>query len=301
VFRRYRFGVPALLIMSVYVLAVAVAAVIALTVGDLGVLWRLTLFTEVDEDAPATWPNALILVLAGTVWAWALWQSLRGPLAGPAPKLDRDARRLRVALYAAVASWLFYFLLPSWPWWVVVLDAVTMWVVVIAFQPVLSHNLRHADHMRVVGVPAYGGTAGLEPGLLRGLKHADRMRAAGVLAYGGTAGLEVLDILDRPVPGGLSLICALAGLIWMVLVLRAQRRDGRWQRATVWYGIASLLGPLAFILVGLTRAGEGNVYDDALAATEALMMIWLARSAHELTDPRHRPASPSLLPAPSPG
>ncbi|MEV0419898.1 hypothetical protein [Streptosporangium canum] len=123
--RRYRSGVPALLIVSVYAVALAVAAVIALTAGDLGVLWRLSLFTEVDEDAAATWPSVLVLVLAGTLWAWAGWQSLRGPLAGPS-ELDRDARRLRAALYAAAASWLFYFLIPSWPWWATVLDSVVM-------------------------------------------------------------------------------------------------------------------------------------------------------------------------------
>jgi hypothetical protein len=116
VLRRHRFGVPALLITSVYVAAVAVAAVIALTAGDLGALWRLTLFTEVDESVVVTWPNVLILLLAGMSWAWALWQILRGPLAGSPPELDRDARRLRVGLYVAVASWLFYFLMSSWPW-----------------------------------------------------------------------------------------------------------------------------------------------------------------------------------------
>ncbi|MEV6859460.1 hypothetical protein AB0M44_00435 [Streptosporangium subroseum] len=298
--RRYRFGVPALLIVSVYVLAVAVAAVITLTVGDLGALWRLTLFTEVDEDTSATWPNVLVLVLAGTVPVWTLWQSLRGPLAGPAPELDRDTRRLRVALYAAVASWLLYFLLPSWHWWTA-LDAVAMWVVVIAFQPVLSRDLTHAGRMRIVAVPAYEGTAGPEPGVLRNLKHTHRMRAAGVVAYGGTAVLEVLDVLDRPVPDGLSSICGLAALIWTVMVLWAQWRDGRWQRATVWYGVASLLVPVAFMPVGLALVSEGNVYGDAMTATQTLMMIWLARSAHDLADPRHRPASPSLLPAQSQG
>ncbi|GAA4237294.1 hypothetical protein FHR32_007324 [Streptosporangium album] len=264
--RRHRFGVPALLIMSVYVVAVAVAAVIALTVGDLGALWRLTLFTEVDEGVAVTWPNVLILVLAGMAWAWALWQSLRGPLAGLPPELDRDARRLRVALYAAVASWLFYFLMSSWPWWVAVLDAVVMWAVVVLFQPVLVRNLKHADHAR----------------------------AAGVLAYGGAAAAEVLDVLDWPVPRWLPLVCGLAGLIWMVLVLRAQRRDGRWQRTTVLYGVASLVG---FGSVGWLLASEGNVYDDAMTAADALMMIWLARSAHELADPRHQLAPPSPLPA----
>jgi hypothetical protein len=64
----------------------------------------LTLFTEVQEGFAVTWLNVLVLFLAGMPWAWALWQSLRGPLAGPPPPLDRDARRLRVA--ALTLIWL---------------------------------------------------------------------------------------------------------------------------------------------------------------------------------------------------
>ncbi|GAA3108005.1 hypothetical protein [Streptosporangium carneum] len=267
--RRHRFGVPALLVMSAYVVAVAVAAGVASSVGDLGVLWRLTLFSEMDEDVAPTWPNALALVLAGTAWAWALWQSLRGPLAGPPPELDRDVRRLRVALYAAVASWLFYFFMSSWPWWVTVLDAAAMGAVVVLFHPVLA----------------------------RDPKHADRTRALGVLAYGGVAALEVLDVLGRPVPRGLSLVCGLAGLFWTVLVLRAQRQDGRWRRTTVLYGVASLLLPVALWLVGWALIGADNAYYAVVETVDALAMVWLARSAHDLADPRPQPALPSSLSA----
>ncbi|MFD8556017.1 hypothetical protein ACFV1N_01855 [Streptosporangium canum] len=269
--RRYRSGVPALLIVSVYAVALAGAAVTALTAGDLGVLWRLSLFTEVDEDAAATWPSVLVLVLTGTLWAWAGWQSLRGPLAGPPPELDRDARRLRAALYAAAASWLFYFLIPSWPWWAGVLDALVMWVVVLLFHPVLARDLKYADHVR----------------------------GAGVLGYGGTAVVEVLGVLDLPTPGWLTSICGLAGLGWTVLVLRAQWRDGRWQRATVLYGVASLLAPIGIGLASGLLVGAGGVYD-AMSAANALMLIWLARSAHELADPRPQPAPPPPLPAQPP-
>ncbi|MFI7697904.1 hypothetical protein [Nonomuraea sp. NPDC049480] len=260
--RRHRLGIPALLVIGVYVVALAVAVVIALTAGDLTALWRLTLFTEVGEGVAVTWPNVLILVLAGIPWAWALWQSLRGPLEGPPPELDRDTRRLRVALYAAAASWLLYRLLPFWPWWAVV-DAVVMWVVVVLFQPVLGRNLERAD----------------------------RVRAAGVLAYGGLAAVEALDLLDLHLPSWLPLICGLASLIWTVLVLRAQRRDGRWQRATIMYGIAALVVPFVLALVGWALARAGSPYIDAAAAVDALMVIWLARSAHDLADPHHQPAT----------
>ncbi|WP_214105580.1 hypothetical protein [Acrocarpospora catenulata] len=266
---RYRFGRPALLIAGGYILALAVAAVIALTTGGLGALWRLTLFAEMGEGVAVTWQNVLILVLVGMPWAWALWQSLRGPLAGPPPELDRDTRRLRVGLYAAVVSWLLYAVMPFWPWWAVALDAVVMGAVVMLFHQVLGRNLAYAD-------PA---------------------RTAGVLAYGGIAAIEVFDVLDWPLPGVLIALCGLAGLVWTVLILRAQWRDGRWQRATVRYGIASLVVPLVLGLVGGLLTSMGNVYSDAKAAADVLMMIWLARSAHDLADPHHEPAPSEPLPA----
>ncbi|MEV4181851.1 hypothetical protein AB0J28_10455, partial [Streptosporangium canum] len=184
------------------------------------------------------------------------------------PELDRDARRLRTALYVAAASWLFYFLIPSWPWWMAALDALVMWVVVLLFHPVLERSLKYADHVR----------------------------GAGVLGYGGAAAVEVLGALDLPTPGWLTSICGLAGLGWTVLVLRAQWRDGRWQRATVLYGVASLLAPIGLGLASGLLVGVGGVYD-AMSAANALMLIWLARSAHELADPRHQPAPPPPLPA----
>ncbi|MGI5285746.1 hypothetical protein ACQEVF_20740 [Nonomuraea polychroma] len=264
--RRYRLGIPALLIVGVYVVALAVAAVIAMTTGDLGGLWRLTLFTEVDEDAAATWPSVLTLLLAGMAWAWALWQSLRGPMAGPPPELDRHTRRLRMALYATAASWLLNPLVPSWPHWALVLDAVLMCVVVVLFQPVLRRSLEHADF-------ALG---------------------AGVLGYGGSAVITVIDVPDGLLPSGVGLICALAALVWMVLILRAQRWDGRWRRATFVYGITSMVAPIVMALVGPLLAAAGGLYD-VLAATGALTVIWLTRSAHELADPRHQPAPPTPL------
>ncbi|MEW9529631.1 hypothetical protein [Microbispora sp. NPDC049125] len=260
--RRHRFGVPALLVVVAYAVAVMVAAVIASATGDLGVLWRLTLFMEVDEGVAGTWPNVLALILFGALWAWALWQSLRGPLTGPPPEPDRDARRLRGGLYASAATWLLYFLMSSWPWWTRVLDAVVMLAVVVLFHPVVAGDLRHAD----------------------------RVRATGALAYGGAAAGEVLDALDWPDADWLFQVCGLAALIWTLLVLRAQRRDERWRRATVRYGAASLAGSA---LVGLPLVDTGVVYEAATVAADALTLIWLARSAHELAEPRPLPAAPA--------
>ncbi|MEO3809189.1 hypothetical protein ABGB17_09340 [Sphaerisporangium sp. B11E5] len=253
-----------------YVAALTLAVVIALTAGDLGALWYLTLFTKVEQGVAVTLPNVLALVTAGVLWAWALWQTLRGPLAGPPPELDRDARRLRVALYAATATGLLSLLVPSWPWWTAVPNAVAIGVVMVLFRPVLGRNLGRAGHTWIAGVLAYGG-------------------------YGGSATVEVLDVFGRRVPDGLALAFGLAGLVWTVLVLRAQGQDGRWQRATVLYGVAFLVMPFVLMLVGPLLAIVGNVYVDATAATGALILIWLARSAHELADPHPQPAPPSPL------
>ncbi|MBN6051875.1 hypothetical protein JYK22_08000, partial [Nonomuraea sp. RK-328] len=269
VLRRYRSGVPALLVTGVYAVAVAVAGVVALTAGDLGPLWWLTVFVEQEEDVTATSPRVLVLVLAGAAWAWALWQSLRGPLAGPPPELDRDTRRLRQVLYAVAAASLLLTVLPSWPWWTTAVLSLMTAVMVVLFQPVVGRNLEYAGYART----------------------------AGVLGYGGTAAVEVLDEIGVPVPGWLPLICGFSGLVWMVLALRAQRWDGRWRRSTVRYGIAALVVPLAAAPAAGVLFGVDDVYASAMGATGALMVIWLARTAHELADPRPEPAPSEPVPS----
>ncbi|MFC4114291.1 hypothetical protein [Nonomuraea zeae] len=241
-----------------------VAAMIALTSGDLGTLWRLTLFTPANETAPVTWPNTLVLVVAGLPFAWALWQCLRGPLAGPPPEQDRAVRRLRTALYIAAAYGLISPFVYDWFGVAAILSAVSMVPLVVLFPPVLGASLRHAGHVRAVGLLSYGG----------------------VIAY------VVLRLFSLRMPDSLALVCGGAGLLWTILILRAQRGDGRWPRSTVRYGIAGLVVPFVSMPVAWLLADLGNVYADAVAALDVLVTIWLARSAHELAAPR---AEPSLL------
>ncbi len=263
--RRSPSVLPAVLVTGGYVAALVVAAVLALTGGDVGFLWRLSLFVEADEDATATWPNVLTLVLAGGLWAWALWQSLRGLPYGEALSADPETRPLRRALYAAVAFWAFYAVMPIWPWWAVVLDTLVTSVVVVLFHPVLRRNVRHAD-------------------LALG---------AGLLAQVSMAATEVFDVLDWHAAeraAALGGFASVGTLVWSALVLVAQWRDGRWGRATVWYGIASLLVPGALLILGITLSGAGDVYEEATSAADALFVIWLARSAHELAGTPGGPA-----------
>jgi hypothetical protein len=283
-----------MLVVGGYAVALAVVAVSALVSGDIRLLWRLTLFFELEEAAPgslrrllsgadegpsATWPKVLVLLAAGGLWAWALWQSLRGPVAGRRPAADRGVRLLRVALYAQVACWLAYVIVPVWPWWAAVLDVLTLLAVAVAFYPVLR--------------PAMG---------LAGLA-----LFAGVSTNVLTIVDEVFDALDWHAAGRVvesSGLIGLTELIWLVVVLVAQHRDGRWQRATIGYGIAYMIGPIVLVLVGLPLrfvSGLENVYSEAVAVSAGVLwMIWIARSAHDLADPHSRPAPPRPLPLPLP-
>jgi hypothetical protein len=119
------------------------------------------------------------------------------------------------------------------------------------------------------------------------------------VAYGGAAAIEVIDVLNWPLPGWLPLTCGVAGLIWTVLVLGAQRRDGRWRQATILYGVAALVAPLLLTVVGMLLARDANGYRDVAAAADVLMAIWLARSAHDLADPRSEPAPSPVAAEPS--
>ncbi|MEV4573799.1 hypothetical protein AB0K16_11090 [Nonomuraea jabiensis] len=253
---RYRLGLPALLLTGLYLGALAVAALIALTSGGLGLLWSLTLFTPVDESTPATWPNVLVMLVAGLPCAWALWQCLRGPLAGPPPEQDRAVRRLRIALYAAAAYGLIYPLMSDW-FGAAILDIVSMAALVVLFPPVLGSGLRHADQVRIVGF----------------------------LGYGGVSAQFVLALAGLRMPGWLALIFAGAALLWAILILRAQREDGRWTRSTVRYGTAGLVFPFVSLPVAAVLGDLGTVYADATAAFDVLFTVWLARSAHELARP----------------
>ncbi|MEU8175284.1 hypothetical protein AB0C14_20590 [Microbispora hainanensis] len=269
--RHYRWGVPALVAVAAYGAMIAVAAAVATARGDIGVLWRLTLFSEADEDVTAIWPNALVLLAAGGLWGWALWQSLRGPVAGRPPATDRTVLRLRVAFYAAAGSWLVYAIAPAWPWWAVVIDSLVMAAVVVLFHPVLRRTVQFTGLALV----------------------------AGLFANVSVAAVEVFDVLgwsEARRAADMSDLSALAGAIWTGLVFLTQWRDGRWRRATVGYGIASLVVPIALLPLAYLAEStgvSGSVFGVAITATDALTVIWLARSAHELTDPAV-PAVPAV-------
>ncbi|MEV4571218.1 hypothetical protein AB0K12_46355 [Nonomuraea sp. NPDC049419] len=285
--RRHRSAVPALLLTAAYVIAVAVAAGIALTGGDIGPLERLTVLKETDDGdggeptlrdviAGMSRPSVSLLLAVGAVWSWTLWQSLRGPLRPPPGAArhpaGRDERRLRLTLYVVAGTWVVYAAAPIWPWWAVVLDATVLAAVVVAFHPVLRQRWSLTGFALAAGLLGYVTTVAGEVFYAFGLHDWERAAQA----------------------AGLS---GLVGTLWYVLVLAAQWRDGRWRRATVLYGVAAQVLPLLLIMfVALLPARIAGVDLAAYAVMDAMTVIWLARSAHDLAlPPAPSPAGPPAL------
>ncbi|MFI6499465.1 hypothetical protein [Nonomuraea typhae] len=279
--RRHRLGIPALLLAAGYMVTVVVAAVSALVSDDIGLLVRLTLFYELETDpeptlqqllssaasATVTWPKVIVLLAVGGMWAWALWQGLRGPVTGARPAADRNVRLLRVALYASVAVWLVYISVPEWPWWAAALEYLVMLGVAVAFCPLMRP---------IAGVAGLALFAGVTGNVLL-------ITGEVLYALGWRAAERMLDS---------TALAAVTYTLWTILVLVVQWRDGRWRPATVRYGVAALLAPLALILP-LALLGIRGMSGDAVdSVAGALTMIWLARSAHDLADPDSRPAPP---------
>ncbi|MFC5826520.1 hypothetical protein [Nonomuraea insulae] len=261
--RRHRSTLPALLITGLYGAALTVAVVIALISGSLGPLWWLTLFAPVAEGVAATGQNLLLLVLAGLSWTWGIWQILRRPPAGPPSQQDRNTRRLRVALYASAATTLLLHVTASIWAGTVVIDSAVMCVVVLLFMRVLGGDRPY-------------------------------MRGAGVLGYGGFTVIEVFDLAGWPMPGVAEMICGLTALAWWALALQAQRYDDRWGTVTVVYGIAGLVSPF-FLTLALPFTDEKSAVEALSVVPSVLIMIWLARSAHDLAASRHQPAAQTTL------
>ncbi|MEU8378571.1 hypothetical protein [Streptosporangium sp. NPDC048865] len=94
--RRHRFGRPAAFVAAGYLTAVAVTTVVTLVTGDDGLLQRLVLYREEPRgDSPPGW-YVFFLFLAGGAQGWALWQILRGRVAGETGDAGKERRASRV-------------------------------------------------------------------------------------------------------------------------------------------------------------------------------------------------------------
>ncbi|MDA0635068.1 hypothetical protein OUY22_16740 [Nonomuraea sp. MCN248] len=245
--RRYRFGRVAAVVAGGFVVAVVVSGAVAVVTDEAGYLWTLT---GVLGGGSVGWATVLPVVALGVLQGWGLWQILRGRSMRGKAESSRDARLLRVVLYAS----LVLAFVPS-PWWVDLLEDALLVALVVVFYRVL-------DRASTV------------------------LRTAALVA--GVCG-PVVWLADV---GPLQLF-GLPWLVWMVLTLAAQERDGRWSRVTVWSGAASaaefFLPVVASIHVpdGLAAYYWFSIGNQAL---EVLGLVWLARTAHELGSRPEEPA-----------
>nr|BFE82783.1 hypothetical protein GCM10020093_053840 [Planobispora longispora] len=266
--RRYRFGRPAAFVAIGYMLTVLVAAVIALTDDD-RFLWRL-LFSDYrsgPREDPTGW-SVLLPVLAGGAQGWALWQILRGRVAGDRARPRGAVRWLRWALYANLVLHLLFYRFLDYPdaWWVNVCWSLLELALVLLFHRVLT-------------------------GVSRPLRFT--VLAAGTFVMIASIGAQVTGALGLDAAGemfGHALLDGTSWTLWTVLLIVAQARDGRWGRTTVWAGVASLAMPLLIpsLLLGFHSPGEDSypaLVISIWAVSHIFTPVWLARSAHDLAGP----------------
>ncbi|GIH22740.1 hypothetical protein Aph01nite_10500 [Acrocarpospora phusangensis] len=271
--RRYRFGIPALLIAVLYAAVVGAFGVIALVTGDSAPVVRIVFREDFDEPDDEAWGLIVGLILVGCVQGWALWQILRGRVTGqgePAPR-DRAVRWLRVTLYLWVGLNLVQLLPIRLPWWTDAVDG----LILLALAPLFFRVLNRAP--RVLRITA------LVAGLITGISW---------------VGTVVADEIDAHVAEEVFEFAGASGIpwpLWLVLTLVAQARDGRWGRTTIWAGAVRTASPYV-LTPWLFALGSSYSLLIVSAVVGPLLIVWQARSAHDLASPPAR--LPSARPVP---
>ncbi|WP_433346463.1 hypothetical protein ACQP25_27230 [Microtetraspora malaysiensis] len=264
--RRYRLWWFAAPVAALHVSAAVVLGVVALVTGDAVPLVRLVAYGTALSMGPVPWWPVVPLILVAAYQGWALWQILRGRVRGPVTAGGGAVRALRVTLYLAAAFSVLELFPVILPWWAELAGAAVRLALVVLFFVVLRGASRVMATVALVA-----GTLAAVSGIAR--TAADALGARLLAEISAVAGL-----------GGLS------WALWTVLTLLAQARDGRWARATVWTGAASLvvsflIGSLIFHL-SLASNGEMTVLFIGLGRlADPLMAVWQARSAHDLGSP----------------
>ncbi|MBB6545728.1 hypothetical protein [Nonomuraea rubra] len=244
---RHRPGRIAVTVLAILVVA---SGVVALTTGDarLSVLLVHARFYErpheVDADVLA------MLVLVGLVHVWGLWQVLPKRHDGGRP--GRDERLLRMALYA----WLVLEFADRLPFGSdVLLDLAQAAATVLFFRVMRTVHLA----LRLVA-------------LVVGLLAPVRSLAVVALALAGVDGRALYDVL--PVGG-------VPWVLWLVLTLVAQAKDGRWRRGTLWVGAVVAARPELEPMVSFPFGRYYVWFEGASVAFDVLLLVWLGRSARE--------------------
>ncbi|MEU0478524.1 hypothetical protein ABZ260_04955 [Streptosporangium sp. NPDC006013] len=269
--RRYRFGWLAAFVVGGYLAAVVAFGVVALVSGDDRVLRPLVVL----PGEPGAGRQVLFLLLVGAAQGWALWQILRGRVAGEIGEQGRAVRLLRVALYVNVALFSLDWFAAYLPWRTYDLEELGQLALVVLFYRVLDGASRA---LRLTAL------------------------AAGTLAVAGSIGEEVLGLLDlRSLEGGFEIVQldGLTWLLWMLLTLVAQAGDGRWGRGTVWSGVASMALPFFVAPLAFAFTNDHFALVGFWGVVNLFWPVWLARSAHDLAGPHtSRSGTAPLSPRP---
>ncbi|MEV5560371.1 hypothetical protein AB0L44_42590 [Nonomuraea wenchangensis] len=251
--------------------AVALGSVgLSLVIGSATPAWLVTMWYSPGaavEGVPLL-PVLGGLLLLGLVNAWMFWEVLRRPAPAGMP-MGRAAAWLRVLLYADVV-WL---LIPSYlPDLVETVISLALWVPALVLLTVV-----------VTGSGRFFRLALLLFGLVEPVR-------AVVDALADDA--QPL-IFVTPAYRVSIMVTGLAAFVMMVMVLLAQRRDGRWSRGTLLVGVGTFVSAFLVDLVdALTRSGT---IESIAEAMDVLYLVWLARTARELNrEPRR--AAPLRVP-----
>ncbi|MEU9836296.1 hypothetical protein AB0D67_32575 [Streptosporangium sp. NPDC048047] len=251
---RYRFGRLAAVAVALYVTAAALAAAYD------GGRWFAVVATA------AFWPGdngaRLLLAAVGVLNAWALWQILRGPASPRAETLPREVVWLRRLLYADVAGDLLL--------WELLDDAsgvaeyVARWAVWAATMVLLVRAL--------AGVTVWFRIIALGLGL------------AGVLAA------ALRPFAEGPLLTA-SFLLGMTTLGCKAMIIAGQGRDGQFSAATAAIGWTALLvSQVSSLLLAGWMAFDGLSL--AVHTLDGLIVVWAARTAHELATPAPGAATP---------
>lgn len=268
---RYRFGRVAAVAVALYLVAVVGAAAVTVVSGYRGPLVWVAGVVLTPSLPGAHWlVPALIGIGAFKAWMW--WMVLRGPALPRAEGLPPGVVWARRLLYASVACDLVLWEL---------LETVSHYVAGVDLVADVASPLLWAVTMiiliRVVlGVPAWFKVLAVALGLI------------GVLISLPVAPPDAIG-------PQLIWLLGLASCVSTLMILVAQRRDGRWSDATINFGRIAVIAPLFFPLLRLLALRYQWLFDEGeivlLSAHRMCSPVWLARTAHELATPPGRIAA----------
>ncbi|GAA3430007.1 hypothetical protein GCM10018953_71910 [Streptosporangium nondiastaticum] len=254
-------------------LAITLGSILlSLVIGTATPAWLVTMWYSPDEviEGPPLVPVLGGLLLLGLVNSWMLWEVLRGPAPAAVP-MRRAATWLRLLLYADVV-WL---LIPSFlPGLVETVIGLAIWVPALVLFTVVLTGSGRLFRLALLLLGLVEPVTSLVDCLTDD---------------------SPLQIFVSPAYKATVMAVGMTASVVTVMLLLAQRRDGRWSRATLLIGLGTFAsGFLVELVDGLTR---GGAIESIAEAMDVLYIVWLARTARELNrEPRRR--APLRVPAP---